>query len=141
MIKVLNNIFFNIVVVVILLHASIPHLHANEMTEQEHIAMHNNANTLIGLISLGFHESNDENLDNLVTAQYDTNTIELKSINHPHFATITHLITFSHVGYNVSKSIVVRNVEISNSLFIVKPYEVRGPPQVALSISESKIEC
>ena len=129
MIKVLNKIFFNTAVIVILLHASIAHLHANEMTEKEHSAMHNNANTLIGIISLGFHESNDENLDNLVTVHYDTS--EVKSINFPQFATISHLVTFSHVEQRVSKSIVVTNVEISNSLLIVKPYEVRGPPQVA----------
>lgn len=129
MIKIVNKIFFNTAVIVILLHASIAHLHANEMTEKQHSAMHNNANTLIGIISLGFHESNDENLDNVVTVHYDTS--EVKSINPPQFATISHLRTFSHVEQSISKSIVVTNVEISNCLFIVKPYEVRGPPQVA----------
>tara|TARA_R110002153_G_C13179483_1_gene484949 strand:- start:621 stop:878 length:258 start_codon:yes stop_codon:yes gene_type:complete len=69
--KIFRNILFNTALAVILLHTIIPHPHSEDMAEKEHIKLHNNSNSLYGILRLVFHESNDENLDSLIFAQYN----------------------------------------------------------------------
>ncbi len=68
--KILRYILFRTVLVIITLHTVIPHPHSDELTNEEHFEIHQKSDFLIGIIRLVFHESNDENLDNLIYAKY-----------------------------------------------------------------------
>jgi len=67
----IKQILFKSVLVVILLHALIPHRHYDEMSEKEHFALHQNNDSIIDLVKIFFHENNDESLDNLLFAQFN----------------------------------------------------------------------
>lgn len=70
--KILKYIFFRTILVIITLHTIIPHPHSDELTEEKHFELHKDSNSLIGFIRLTFHESDDENLDNLIFAEYES---------------------------------------------------------------------
>lgn len=129
MIKFLKEILFNSVLVVILLHTFIPHPHSSEMTEREHIKLHNKSNTLLEIISIAFHESNDENLDNLIVAKYK---ILKKTKEKYQYPTITiQNINPSGIEETTIEEIVKKDIDNFNEIFIVKLNGVRGPPFIA----------
>ena len=68
--KVIKYILFRTALVIITLHTFIPHPHSDELTEENHFELHKESNSLIGIITLIFHDSDDESLDNLIFAQY-----------------------------------------------------------------------
>lgn len=121
--KFFRNILFNAALAVILLHTIIPHPHSGDMAEKEHIELHDNSDSLYGILRFVFHENNDENLDSLVFAQYNIdNKTKIKwqcpEIN------ITHFQTSKIVNKTVYKNL-KSNL---NKLFIVTLNGVRGPP-------------
>lgn len=118
-----RNILFNAALAVILLHTIIPHPHSADMAEKEHIKLHDNSNSLYGILRLVFHESNDENLDSLVFAQYNIDNktkieCQCTEINTAHF----------HTSKRVNKTVYKKLKLDLNKLFIVNQNGVRGPP-------------
>ncbi|NOR29065.1 MAG: hypothetical protein GQ540_11115 [Lutibacter sp.] len=71
MINVIKQILFRSALVIIVLHTLISHKHYDEMSEVEHVTLHQNNDNILDLLVLFFHESNDESIDNLVVAQFD----------------------------------------------------------------------
>lgn len=67
--KILKYILFRTVLVIITLHTIIPHPHSIELTDENHIELHKKSNSIIGIIKLVLHESDDESLDNLIICQ------------------------------------------------------------------------
>jgi hypothetical protein len=126
--KIFRNILFNTALAVILLHTFIPHPHFEDMVEKEHVKLHNNSNSLYGIIRLVFHESNDENLDSLVFAQY--NTDKKIQINWQ-FLVIDS--TDFNLLENVNKTVYKSLKSTFHKLFIVKLNYVRGPPSFTTS--------
>ncbi|MCB0465223.1 MAG: hypothetical protein KDC78_06050 [Aequorivita sp.] len=125
-IKLLEKIFFNSVLVVILLHTLIPHPHSDEMTVEEHIALHKDSNTLFDVISVAFHESNDENLDNLIVAQYDS--VKGDKITYQNSTIAILYSTFSVIEKTTVEKAIQTNTNSPKKLFIVKLNGERGPP-------------
>jgi len=111
---------------VILLHTFIPHPHFDEMTEKEHIALHKNSNKLFDIISISFHESNNENLDNLLVAQYDI--VKRNKITYQNSTIAILYSTFSVIEKTTVEKITQTNTDSPNKLFIVKLNGERGPP-------------
>ncbi len=126
MIKLLEKILFNSVLVVISLHTFIPHPHSDEMTEIEHIALHENSNTLFDIISISFHETNDTNLDNLLVAQYDI--VKRNKVTYQNSAVAILYSAFSVIEKTTVEKITQANNDSPNKLFIVKLNGERGPP-------------
>ncbi len=126
MIKLFEKILFNSVLVVIVLHTFIPHPHSDKMTEKEHIAFHENSNTLFDTISIAFHESNDANLDNLIISQYDI--VKTNKITYQYTSIALLHSTFSVIEKKTVKQIAQSNTNCPNKLFIVKLNGERGPP-------------
>ena len=124
--KILKYILFRAVLVIITLHTVIPHPHSDELTEEEHFELHKKSNSLIGIIRLAFHESNDESLDNLIFTQYES----IKKIDskhkYPKVSTLDN--TTSIVGKIAAKKIVKWNTNNFNRLLFVKLNGLRGPP-------------
>ena len=118
---ILRKILIYTVLVVLLLHTFIPHLHSGEMTDKEHIELHNNSNTLYGFLSIVFHECNDESLDNLKSVDFD---IVLKTKN-------KYLYPRAAIKTNIQSAIKIIancNSYILNKLIFDKLNDVRGPP-------------
>jgi prenyltransferase beta subunit len=128
MIRLIKEILFHSVLVVIVLHAFIPHPHSYEMTEKEHIAFHENSNTLFETISIAFHESNDENLDNLIVAQYDI--VKINKITYQYTSIAILYSPFSEIEKKTVEKITQTNTDSPNKLFIVKLNGERGPPSM-----------
>jgi len=126
MVKFFKKILFNSVLVLILLHACIPHPHSGELTDEKHFELHQNSNSLIGIIRLAFHESDDENLDNLIFAQYES----VKKIHSKHKYPNVSIIenTTSTVEKITRDRIVKWNTNNFNRLLFVKLNGLRGPP-------------
>ena len=121
--KIFRNILFNSALAVILLHTIIPHPHSKDMVEKEHIKLHNNSNSIYGILRLVFHENNDEILDSLVFAQYNIDKktkidYQYSAINNAYFSTskIVNKKFYKNLKSNINK------------LFIVNLNGVRGPP-------------
>jgi len=124
--KILKYILFRAVLVIITLHAVIPHPHSDKLTVEEHFKLHKESNSLIGIISLAFHESDDESLDNLIFAKYESvKKIDSKH-KYPKVAIFDY--TTSIVGKIVAKKIVKWNTNNFNRLLFVKLNGLRGPP-------------
>ena len=111
---------------IITLHTIIPHPHSDELTKEEHFELHKKSNSLIGIIRLAFHESDDESLDNLIYTQYES----VKKINSKHkypevslFNNIQSIIEIRETG-----EIVKSNTNNFNKLLFVKLNGLRGPP-------------
>ncbi len=125
--KILKYLLFRIVLVVITLHAIIPHPHSYELTKAKHLELHKNSNSLVGIIRLAFHESNDENLDHLLYAQYEI----VKKTDSKY--TYPKLFIFNKDLFIV-ENIETEKIEQSNitnfkKLLFVKLNGLRGPPQ------------
>lgn len=129
MVKCLKHILFGTALIVITLHTIIPHPHSYKLTEEKHFELHKKSNSLIGIIRLVFHESNDESLDNLIFAQYES----IKKIDSKHkFQKDSSL---NNIQTNVEKreteKIVISNTNNFNRLLFVKLNRLRGPPLLA----------
>ncbi len=124
--EILKYILFRTVLVLVTLHAIIPHPHSDELTEEKHFELHKKSNSLIGIISLVFHESDDENLDNLIFAQYES----VKKIDSKHKYPKVSIFdsTTSRVGKIATEKIVKWNTNNFNRLLFVKLNRLRGPP-------------
>ena len=126
MLTSIKKILFNSVLAVILLHTFIPHPHSDEMTEKQHSALHENSDTLFGIITIAFHESNDKDLDNLIVAQYDRVTKNI--IKHQYSPIATPYGNFSIIENKIVGKILPNYIFNPHNLFIVSLNEVRGPP-------------
>lgn len=126
MINFLKYILFRTVLVIVTLHTIIPHPHSEELTEEKHIELHKKSNSLIGIISIAFHESNDESLDNLIVAEYEsTNKIDSE---HPTPKVSILNNTTSTVEKNTTEKTIKCNTNNFNKLLFVKLNGLRGPP-------------
>lgn len=124
--KILKYILFRTVLTVIALHAVIPHPHSDELTEEKHFELHQNSNTLIGIIRLTFHESNDENLDNLIFVQLErTKKLDYKC-KYPKTSNLNRSLSITKE--RETEKIVVSSINNFNSLLFVKLNGLRGPP-------------
>ena len=115
--KILKYILFRTVLVIITLHTIIPHPHSDELTEEEHFELHEKSNSLIGIIRLAFHESDDESLDNLIYTQYES----VKKIDSKHkYPTVSLFNTIqSIVEKRESEKIVKSNTNSFNKLLFL----------------------
>ncbi len=124
--KILKYILFRTVLVIITLHAVVPHPHSDELTNEEHFELHKESNSLIGIIRLTFHESDDENLDNLIFAEYES----VKKIDSNHKYPKVSL--FNKIQLIVEKRETIKIVKWDtnnfNRLLFVKLNGLRGPP-------------
>lgn len=126
--KILKYILFRTVLTVIALHAVIPHPHSDELTEEKHFELHQNSNTLIGIIRLTFHESNDENLDNLIFVQLErTKKLDYKC-KYPKTSNLNRSLSITKE--RETEKIVVSSINNFNSLLFVKLNGLRGPPSL-----------
>lgn len=121
--KIFRNILFNTALVVILLHTIIPHPHSEDMVEKEHVKLHNNSNSLYGILRFVFHESNDENLDSLVFVQYNIDhktklECQYLEIYKPYF----------NFSKTVEKAVYTYFKSTITKIFIFDLNGVRGPP-------------
>jgi quinol monooxygenase YgiN len=124
--KILKYILFRTVFVIITLHAIIPHPHSDELTEEEHLELHKKSNSLIGIIRLAFHETDDENLDNLIFARYES--VKKIDFKHKHPKVSTFENTTSIVGKIATEKTVKWNTNNFDKLLFVKLNGLRGPP-------------
>ena len=125
--KILKYILFRIALVVITLHAIIPHPHSDELTVNKHSEIHQKSNSLIGIIRLAFHESNDETLDNLVFVQYES--VKKSDNNYPSVSVFNN--TQSTVEIRETKNTTQCNTYNFDRLLFVKLNGLRGPPSLA----------
>ena len=122
--KILKYILFRTVLLIIALHAVIPHPHSDELTEDRHFELHQNSNSIIGLIKIAFHESDDENLDNLVFVQIES----VKKFDYKFTKVSNFNITLSIIEEWENEKIVSSNINNFKRLFFVKLNGLRGPP-------------
>lgn len=124
--KILKYILFRTVLLVIVLHTIIPHPHSDELTEEEHFELHKKSNSLIGIIRLAFHESEDESLDCLIYAQYES----IKKIDSKHKYPKVSIFENTNSIFEkvVTRKIVEWNNHNFDKLLFVKLNGLRGPP-------------
>ncbi len=126
----MNKIFPKILLIsalaVILLHALIPHPHAGELSEREHVKIHDFSKSLYSILRVAFHESDDESLDNLFVVQNQANEKFKKHHLYPTIAIVC--LRFTAISNKQFKKIANRNITNFNKLFIVNLNGVRGPP-------------
>ena len=63
MLEIIRKISFVLVMVVILLHALVPHVHHSDMSKEEHSKVHHSVKDLLGVLCITFHNdlgSSDE---------------------------------------------------------------------------------
>ncbi len=123
---ILKYILFRIVLVVIVLHAIIPHPHSDEISKEKHVVIHQESNSLIGIIRLAFHENNDEYLDNLVVFPVkNIKTLDDKTS----FSSVAILSTLfpEREVHNSKKETLTYHNDFHKNLF-VKLNGMRGPP-------------
>jgi hypothetical protein len=127
--KILKYILFRTVLVIITLHAIIPHPHSDELTNEKHAEIHQKSNSLFGIIRLAFHESNDENLDNLVYVQFESvNKLNFKN-KYPKVS-ISNSPQFKQEIRKTVKSIRFKLNDFNKTPF-VKLNGLRGPPSLS----------
>jgi len=127
--NILKSILFKVVLLVIVLHAIIPHPHSNELSDTKHFEIHQNTNSLIGLIRIVFHESNDENLDNLVIYQDEVVNPLNHNTENPNISVLNNT-QFKIVQGKSGQAIHVAADDFSKNPF-VKLNRLRGPPLLA----------
>jgi len=126
MINILKHILFRTVLVIITLHTLIPHPHSEDLTEEKHFKLHKESNSLIGIITLAFHESDDDNLDNLIFVQYESIK---KVVNTCKYPTVSILNKKQYIVLNrETKKTVTCNVNNFERALFVKLNGLRGPP-------------
>jgi quinol monooxygenase YgiN len=124
--KILKYILFRTVLVIITLHTIIPHPHSDELTDEKHSELHKDSNSFIGIIRLAFHESDDENLDNLIFAKYESDKKLDNKCKRPKVSIINN--RQSIVEKRETGTIVKWNINNFDRLLFVKLNGLRGPP-------------
>jgi len=123
--RIVRNILFLNVVIVILLHAVIPHKHHGEMTFDEHQLTHQNANTVFKIIGLVFQEGASTSLDNYVLAeQIVPNKTDITLTSPFAYSTLETMEWPIQIG---TKAETVYNVNPPKPLNL-QPHGLRGPP-------------
>lgn len=126
MIKILKYLFFRTILVIISLHAIIPHPHSNELTKEKHVELHKKSNSFIGIIRLVFHESDDEILDDLIFAQFQTIK---KSDNKYKYPTLSIVNKIQFIVEKTEKGKKIKwNANNFDGLLFVIRNGLRGPP-------------
>jgi len=69
MIKASKYILQYPVLLLIVLHAFIPHAHAIRLSSEEHIRIHKKSHSFLGLVNMIFHEKHEDNLHKLYIFQ------------------------------------------------------------------------
>ena len=126
--KVLKYILFRTALIIITLHTIIPHPHSDELTVDKHLKLHKDSNSIIGIIRLAFHESDDENLDNLIFAQYENVKKLDNKCKYPKLS-ILKKIQFKSKKREKEKK-VKWNANNFDRLLFVKLNRLRGPPLI-----------
>jgi len=126
MYEILKFILFRTVLIVVALHAIITHPHENELTLEKHLKLHQESNSLIGIIRLAFHENNDENLDNLMFVKFEN----VKKLNYNLTYSTTSSLNSTLPTEIERKTKKTNNSSIDNfnKLLFVKLNGLRGPP-------------
>lgn len=124
--KILKYILFRTVLIVIVLHAIIPHPHSDELTEEKHFELHKESNSIIGFIRLTLHESDDKNLDNLIFAEYESvKNLDSKCKN-PKISIFNNIQSL--VEERETEKILKWNTNNFDKFLFVKLNRLRGPP-------------
>ena len=128
MCKIIKHILFSTVLVVVILHATIPHPHSNELTQETHFELHKKTHSLIGVVRLAFHERIGESLDNLIFIQYK----RANKIDHQLAKAAVPLFkrTLTIVEINETEQSVDWNTNNFIKLLFVNWNGLRGPPQI-----------
>jgi hypothetical protein len=126
---ILRYILFRTVLVVIILHSIIAHPHSDQLSEEKHFELHQETNSLIGIIRLTLHESDDDNLDNLVFARYESFKILNTNCNYSEIS-ISNNTLFILEKWE-AKTTANNLINDFKSLLFVKSNGLRGPPQLA----------
>ncbi len=115
------------IIAFIILHTVIPHKHHEEMTINEHITLHKNANNLFDYLSLAFHTDLLKNLES--GTQFNNRVFELIKLtstvsgtNKPEDGIV---LKFNLLKFN-------KHPESYNYIF-VKRSRKRAPPHLQLS--------
>jgi hypothetical protein len=127
MLKIVHNLLLNAALVLIVLHTFIPHPHSEGMVNEEHIHLHNKSHSFYGILKLIFHENNDESLDSLLFAEYNSILKEKQNIQF--------LYVFSnHFRFiKIEKQQTHKNINVvNNHFYIVTTNGVRGPPEATV---------
>ncbi|MBL1281042.1 MAG: hypothetical protein COA33_012250 [Fluviicola sp.] len=124
--EISKYILFKIALIVIVLHAIIPHPHSGELTDENHFKIHQKSSSLIGAIRLAFHENNHENLDTLAYTQYE-NAKKLNLKNKKPNIPILNNVQSKIVHRKVEKTECFK-VENFNRILFAKLNGLRGPP-------------
>ena len=125
--NIFAHISFRIVLVIIGLHAFVPHPHSDELTEQEHKKLHQNSQSILGFIKYLFHENNDENLDDILFASYGKITKQTIKIQYPRASTFdkkiddTSIFVFSNI-YKTYTSHFHNGISVNQNGLRAPPY-------------------
>ncbi len=125
--KLIQNILFKSVLVIILLHIGIPHPHADELTTEEHLKLHKNSKSLLGYLKFAFHEIEDDNLDNLICLE-SNKTISIDKIITPFI--FNNSIKFKIEFYKKTIEQKLKNAPKLNNILFNKINGLRAPPCV-----------
>lgn len=122
----LKNILFRTVLVVLLLHIFIPHPHAEVLNKETHARLHHNTNSILGLLEIFFHESHDEDLDNLTVVPSE---FHKKSGNTFYLS----YLTVNSTSFNLVENFSTEKITINSNkslycTFVLNAIELRGPP-------------
>ncbi len=126
MIKILSNISFKFILGILAFHTFISHPHSDELSIEEHKELHNNAKSLIGIIRLAFHESDDESLDHLLYI-HDGFCKKIDSKVKNIFVSLKDNFQYS-ANSIITEGVVNCDVNNCIKLFFVKLNGLRGPP-------------
>jgi len=129
MTEIIKKLLFKSVVVILLLHACIPHKHRGEMTETAHIKLHQDNDSLIDVLKIVFHEGDDEHLDNLFFANNNFDTSAQHFSKKPH-RKVTQDVENGEDSIQLSR--ISSNCTYLN-IFIVKLNGLRAPPIIRYS--------
>jgi len=122
----LKHILFKIAFLIIVLHTIIPHPHADELTNQEHLQLHKNSKSIIGILKFVFHESNDENLDHLIYAHYGN--IQKQNVSSQKHQVSIYLKMTAAVSTCQSTNILQKNVRSFKQIVFISGNGLRAPP-------------
>jgi len=122
---IVRNIFLGLVVNMVLFHAVVPHKHHDQMQDGENIVVHENADTIIDFLALGFHLNPDRgHLENY----YPSNAQPSEDRDTPFpFLTFIPENFFSTVSIQSQEFFPAETSELFNNS-ILSAYMLRGPP-------------
>lgn len=125
-----RSILFGLPLLIIGLHTFIPHTHEDHLSREEHQLIHLEKNSLLDILKLLFHQSQDEALDHLVLDDKEGTVKET-------------VLPAYQINDNpfCSSSIILRELLIDkifflassddNDLALIRSGKLRGPPSVA----------